>query len=134
MTTSRRVRIPGPPAPKAARCRKCGIAAVPGAARAPDFKKTRRVMGIDSVKQLPTEFLWGHLRQVDASAGNFMLKGGSKVIYVSGGEVASDAFLQEYRTIAAHSVAAQLDKKSMDRIRVEFLWCQTHNLAQRLTH
>jgi hypothetical protein len=60
---------------------------------------------------------------------DFVLQGGGKVIDVPGCDVDRCAILEKTHVVAADGVAADLEKQSMDGVRIKFLRGESHNLA-----
>src|SRR6202035_528122 len=61
---------------------------------------------------------------------HLVLQAGGELIDVGGRNVAAHAILKERRAVTAYGIAADLQKQSVHRIRVIFLWSEAHDFIQ----
>src|ERR1022692_713643 len=70
------------------------------------------------------------LGQVQPAVTDLVLQTGGELVDVGGRDVATHAVLKERCAVTADSIAADLQKQSVYRIGIEFLWGQAHDFTQ----
>ena len=70
------------------------------------------------------------LGQIEAAMRDFVVQGSGKLIDVPGSDVHRHAVLEKWSAVTSHRVAPDLQQQSVDRVGIEFLRRETHDLAE----